>query len=108
MLTSLLAAKRNGATIIDINPLPEVGLLRFKHPQEPMHLLGSGTRLSDRLLQVRINGDVALLKGIIKAVLEAEERWPGSILDWNFIRNYTSGFEELVEHVKCVEWKQTE
>jgi len=39
MLTSLLAAKRNGATIIDINPLPEVGLLRFKHPQEPMHLL---------------------------------------------------------------------
>jgi len=42
MLTSLLAAKRNGATIIDINPLPEVGLLRFKHPQEPMHLLGNG------------------------------------------------------------------
>ncbi len=66
MLTSLLAAKRNGATIIDVNPLPEVGLLRFKHPQEPLHLLGSGTRLSDRLLQVRINGDVALMKGIIK------------------------------------------
>jgi len=108
MLTSLLAAKRNGATIIDVNPLPEVGLLRFKHPQEPMHLLGSGTRLSDRLLQVRINGDVALLKGIIKAMLEAEDRWPGAVLDWDFIRTYTSGFEELLEHIRASEWRQIE
>jgi molybdopterin-dependent oxidoreductase alpha subunit len=106
MLTSLLAAKRNGATIIDVNPLPEVGLLRFKHPQEPMHLLGAGTRLSDRLLQVRINGDVALLKGIIKAVLEAEDRSPGTVLDWDFIRSHTSGFEEFREHVKTSEWRQ--
>jgi len=108
MLTSLLAAKRNGATIIDINPLPEVGLLRFKHPQEPLHLLGGGTRLSDRLLQVRINGDVALLKGIIKAVLEAEDRSLGTVLDWDFIRTYTSGFEEFLQHLRTVEWRQLE
>src|SRR5712675_447838 len=108
MLTSLLAAKRNGATIIDVNPLPEVGLLRFKHPQEPMHLSGAGTMLSDRLLQVRINGDVALMKGIIKAVLEAEERWPGTMLDWDFIRSYTSGFEEFVEQIRATEWQQIE
>lgn len=108
MLTSLLAAKRNGATIIDINPLPEVGLLRFKHPQEPLHLLGAGTTLSDRLLQVRINGDVALLKGITKAVLEAEDRSPGAVLDWDFIRGHTSGFEEFREHVRTVEWRQIE
>lgn len=108
MLTSLLAAKRNGATIVDINPLPEVGLLRFKHPQEPLHLLGAGNRLSDRLVQVRINGDVALLKGIIKVVLEAEDRSPRSVLDWNFIREYTSGFEEFRQHVKSVEWREIE
>jgi len=108
MLTSLLAAKRNGATIIDINPLPEVGLLRFKHPQEPMHLLGAGTMLSDRLLQVRINGDVALLKGIIKALLETEDRSPGTVLDWDFIRTYASGFEEFRQHLRTVEWRQIE
>jgi molybdopterin-dependent oxidoreductase alpha subunit len=108
MLTSLLAAKRNGATIIDINPLPEVGLLRFKHPQEPLGLLGAGTRLSDRLLQVRINGDVALLKGIIKTALEAEDRSQGAVLDWSFIREHTSGFEEFSHHVKSVEWRQIE
>jgi len=108
MLTSLLAAKRNGATIIDVNPLPEVGLLRFKHPQEPLRLLGAGTRLSDRLLQVRINGDVALLKGIIKVVLEAEDRSPSFVLDWNFIREHTSGFEEFRHHVESVAWQQIE
>jgi molybdopterin-dependent oxidoreductase alpha subunit len=108
MLTSLLAAKRNGATIIDINPLPEVGLLRFKHPQEPLRLIGAGTRLSDRLLQVRINGDVALLKGIIKAVIDAEDRSPGAVLDWDFIRDHTSGFEDFLQHIRTVEWRQIE
>src|SRR3984957_8128779 len=73
-----------------------------------MHLLGSGTRLSDRLVQVRINGDVALLKGIIKTVLEAEDRSPGTVLDWNFIREHTSGFEEFRDHVKSAEWRQIE
>ena len=108
MLTSLLAAKRNGAAIIDINPLPEVGLLRFKHPQELMRLWGSGSRLSDRLLQVRINGDVAVLKGMIKTVLEAEDRSPGTVLDWDFIRAHTSGFEEFREHVRAVDWREIE
>ena len=108
MLTSLLAAKRNGATIIDVNPLPEVGLLRFKHPQEPLRLLGAGTQLSDSLLQVRINGDVALLKGIIKTVLEAEDRSPGTVLDWDFIRGHTHGFDEFREHVRAIDWRQIE
>jgi hypothetical protein len=47
-------------------------MVRFKHPQEITGLLGSGTALADLFLQVRINGDVALLKGIMKAVLAAE------------------------------------
>src|ERR1700752_2304637 len=68
MLTSLQAAKRNGCTIVHINPLPEVGMTRFKHPQQVLGLLGSGTELADLFLQVKINGDVALLKRIMKAV----------------------------------------
>jgi len=69
MLTSLQRAKRNGCKLVHINPLPEVGMTRFKHPQEVFRLLGPGTELADLFLQVRINGDVALLKGISKGVL---------------------------------------
>src|SRR6476469_7717433 len=72
MLSTLEQAKRRGATIVHINPLPEVGMTRFKHPQEVLRLFGSGTELAELFLQVRINGDVALLKGISKAVLELD------------------------------------
>jgi molybdopterin-dependent oxidoreductase alpha subunit len=104
MLTSLQQAKRNGAKLVHINPLPEVGMVRFKHPQEVIKLFGSGTPLADLFLQVRINGDVALLKGIIKAVLTAEERLPRRILDHRFIARHTSGFNEFVASLKRVSW----
>src|SRR5258705_6408683 len=76
MLTTLERAKRNGCKLVHINPLPEAGMTRFKHPQHVLGLLGSGTELADLFLQVRINGDVSLLKGIMKAVLAAEQRRP--------------------------------
>src|SRR5436309_12293648 len=95
MLTTLLEAKRRGCKIVHINPLPEVGTTRFKHPQEFWNWLGGGTQLADLFLQVRINGDVALLKGLMKEVLDAEERRPGEVLDHEFIKRYTTGFEEF-------------
>src|SRR3989442_7563830 len=95
MLTSLLKAKRRGCKIVHINPLPETGTTRFKHPQEFWTWLGAGTKLADLFLQVRINGDVALLKGLMKEVLDAEARRPGEVLDHEFISKHTAGFEEF-------------
>src|ERR1043165_1107419 len=72
MLTELEKAARNGCRIVSVNPLIETGLRRFKNPQEPIHMLGKGTDLACLFLPVRINGDVALLKGIMKEMLEEE------------------------------------
>src|ERR1044072_18786 len=72
MLTALEHAKRKGCKLVHINALPEDGMTRFKHPQHVLGLFGSGIKLADLFLQVRINGDVALLKGISKAVLAHE------------------------------------
>ena len=72
MLTSLQAAARRGCQIVSLNPLPETGLNRFKHPQELLQLIGPGTAINRLWLPVRINGDVALLKGLGKALLEVE------------------------------------
>jgi molybdopterin-dependent oxidoreductase alpha subunit len=102
MLTTLMLAKRRGCKIVHINPLPETGLKRFKHPQEFWTWLGSGTKLADLFLQVRVNGDVALLKGLMKEVLEAEERRPGQVLDREFIDQYTTGFAEFKEALQQV------
>ncbi|HVI73113.1 MAG TPA: molybdopterin-dependent oxidoreductase, partial [Pyrinomonadaceae bacterium] len=104
MLSSLERAKRNGCRLVHINPLPEVGMTRFKHPQHVLGWLGGGTALADLFLQVRINGDVALLKGMMKAVLTLEEQRPGEVLDHDFIRNYTTGFEEFASALRAVSW----
>jgi molybdopterin-dependent oxidoreductase alpha subunit len=104
MLSALEQAKKNGCKLVHINPLPEIGMTQFKHPQHVLGLLGAGTALSDLFLQVRINGDVALLKGIMKAVLEAEKGSPNTVLDHEFIAAYTSGFDGCVAALKTVAW----
>jgi len=104
MLTSLMQAKRRGCKIVHINPLPETGLVRFKHPQEVWTWLGKGTRLADLFLQVRINGDVALLKAIMKELFDAEQRRPGRVLDHEFINSHTTGFDEFKTALGRIHW----
>jgi molybdopterin-dependent oxidoreductase alpha subunit len=101
MLTSLERAKRRGCKLVHINPLPEAGMTRFKHPQHVLGLLGSGTQLADLFLQVRINGDVALLQGISKAVLARDDS-----LDREFIDTHTTGFEAFAAALRNVSWDE--
>ncbi|HEV3468273.1 MAG TPA: FdhF/YdeP family oxidoreductase [Pyrinomonadaceae bacterium] len=106
MLSTLREAKRRGCKIVHVNPLPEAGLGRFKHPQHPLDLLGGGTELTDLFLQVRVNGDVALLKGVMKEVLEEEDRRPGRVLDWDFIREKAAGFDEFARALREQSWEE--
>jgi molybdopterin-dependent oxidoreductase alpha subunit len=116
MLTSLERAKQTredhpGAKIVSINPLPEVGNSRFKNPQDLKSphraaavFFGGGTKLSDLWLPVRINGDVAVLKGIMKEMLDAEDNQPGSVFDHEFIRDYTAGIGEFIADLRATTW----
>jgi molybdopterin-dependent oxidoreductase alpha subunit len=108
MLSTLQRAARRGCRIVHVNPLPEAGLVRFKHPQEVRGWIGAGTPLATHFLQVRINGDVALLKGIAKEVLEEEARRPGGVLDHEFIEQYTNGFEAYAAALRAVGWDEIE
>ena len=100
MLSALQKAKRRGAKIISVNPLKETGLINFKNPQEIRGWIGPGTSLSDRYLQVMVNGDVALLKAIMLVLLEKEEANPGSVFDENFIKNKTAGYDDFIADLK--------
>ena len=106
MLTALQKAKQNGCKLVHINPLPEVGMTRFKHPQDVLGWVGEGTALADLFLQVRINGDVALLQGIVKAVFAEEKRRHGKVLDHEFISSYTSGFGEFAVAINNASWDE--
>jgi molybdopterin-dependent oxidoreductase alpha subunit len=105
MLTELQKAARNGCKIVAINPLPETGLMRFKNPQHPLELLGTGTSLTSLYLPVRVNGDVALLKGIMKAMLEAD-RNGGEVLAHDFIAHHTEGFDRFALDLEAESWQR--
>ena len=112
MLSALEAAKARGATIVSINPLPEIGIERFKNPQHFLNplkalptFLGEGARLTDLWLQPRIGGDLALLKGMMKELLELEAANPSAgVLDHAFLREHTHGFEALAADLNEVPW----
>lgn len=96
MLTALGETKKQGGKIISINPLPEVGLKNFIDPQNPLKWIGSGMDLTDLFLQVKINGDVALLKAILILLNEKEKQNPGTVFDKEFIKQKTVGFDAFI------------
>ncbi|SOU87923.1 FdhF/YdeP family oxidoreductase [Tenacibaculum dicentrarchi] len=95
MLSALKQTKDNGGKIMTINPLPEVGLMKYVDPQNPLKWLGSGDVLTDLFLQVRINGDVALLKIILK-LMKTQEKEKGGVFNHQFIKEKTHGLEEFL------------
>ena len=97
MLTALSETKKRGGKIMTINPLPEVGLMNYKDPQNPLKWFGKGQDLTDLFLQVKINGDVALLKIILKLMKEKEDAEPNSVFNHQFIQEKTAGIDDLLK-----------
>jgi anaerobic selenocysteine-containing dehydrogenase len=105
MLSALEKAKRAGAKIISINPLIEAGLLKFKHPQDVRDVLFGGEKLTDIYLQIRINGDLALLKAMNKLLLEAEQK-SGNVFDKDFILNQSENYENYTKSLESENLEQ--
>ncbi|MET9232174.1 FdhF/YdeP family oxidoreductase [Lentzea sp. NPDC003310] len=98
MLSALEDAKKNGAKIIAINPLPEAGLMRFKNPQNVAGVVGKGTALSDEFVQIKVGGDQALFQAIGHLLLQWDK------LDKTFIEAKTHGFEAYAESLRELDW----
>lgn len=96
MLSALEKAKKNGSKIIAVNPLREAGLLAFKNPQTVKGIFGMSTQLADLYLQIRINGDMALLKAMEILLYQAELENPGTVFDHQFIHQKTSGYLDFI------------
>lgn len=107
MLGALEKCKKNGGKIVTVNPLNEAGTNTFVDPQSPIAMLKGGTKLEDLFLQVKINGDVALLKAAMILMLEAEEKNPNSVFDHQFIKDYCDNYEALISHLKQADFKES-
>jgi len=113
MLHQLQEASRRGVPIVTFNPLRERGLERFTNPQSPREmLLREETRISSSYHQVQAGGDIAALMGICKIVIERDDearaKGAARILDVDFIREHTHGFEEFAAAVRAARWDEIE
>ncbi|MBL8631387.1 MAG: FdhF/YdeP family oxidoreductase, partial [Rhodospirillaceae bacterium] len=115
MLTDLKEAAARGAKIVTVNPLHERGLQKFVDPKNPVEMFGNlggggGAPLSTHYLQIQIGGDLALLKGMMKVIFDADDaaRAAGRkpVLDDDFIAQHTLGLDALIADVKAEPWER--
>jgi molybdopterin-dependent oxidoreductase alpha subunit len=104
MLTWLAEADRRGAQLVHINPLIEAASRRTIVPHEFVDMATfRTTEIGTMNVQVRIGGDLALLRGVAKAVFEEAEKDP-DVLDREFIERYTHGVDEYRALVEATPW----
>ncbi|MCQ8280050.1 FdhF/YdeP family oxidoreductase [Acetobacteraceae bacterium KSS8] len=113
MMTNLVEARHRGVPIVVINPMPERALMRFTEPQDAVQMATFGsTAIASEFVQVRIGGDIAVLKGIMRGVLELDDaaRAAGgaSVLDHEFLDTHTCDFEAVAADVRGTEWTEIE
>ena len=113
MMTTLREVARRGAPIVAINPLKERALERFKAPQSPVEMTtGKSTDIASDYLQVKVGGDIAALKGIMKAVLDLDEAdiqaGGAGKLDRDFIKQHTTGIDDLIADLVATDWDDIE
>jgi molybdopterin-dependent oxidoreductase alpha subunit len=110
MLTELHRASRAGVPIVVFNPLRERALERFAAPQDPVEMGTFGeTKIASEYCQVRVGGDIAAFKGVMKLVLEAHDKalhvGAEPVLDLNFIAEHTHGFDAFAADLRATNWE---
>ncbi|MCV7321791.1 FdhF/YdeP family oxidoreductase [Mycolicibacterium confluentis] len=106
MLTALAEASRRGAQIVHVNPLIEAASRRTIVPHEFAAMATfHATRTGTMNVQPRIGGDLALLRGVAKVVLERAATDPEAV-DHEFIRNHTAYYEAYRDLVMATPWEQ--
>lgn len=104
MMSNLVEARKHGVPIVAVNPMPERALVRFADPQDMIQMATFGsTKIASEFVHIRIGGDLAMLKGMMKVIFEREARGE-KIIDQEFIREHTVGLDTIRDEVMSQSW----
>ena len=98
----LQACRERGGKIVIINPAKEPGLVRFGLPKSPKSLIIGGSEIASHYLQPHIGSDLAVFKGIAKAVIQRYG------ISKKFINEYTENYTAFVEDINATSWDAIE
>ena len=99
LMTSLMHLRRRGGKIIVINPIRELGLIKFKVPSDPISMV-FGTKIATHYIQPHIGGDLALLTGIAKATVEMGRH------ELAYLQEHTHGSAEYLAELATRPWSE--
>ena len=97
LIVKLTQLRKRGGKVIVINPLKELGLVRFRVPSQVKSML-FGSDVSDLYLQPHVGSDVALFKALLKGVLEHDAT------DRVFLANHVEGWDEVEADAQAADW----
>ncbi|MBD1850709.1 FdhF/YdeP family oxidoreductase [Leptolyngbya sp. FACHB-711] len=100
LMNELIQIRDRGGKVIVINPVIEVGLVKFASPAYPIKsLLSGGSEISSLYLQPVPGSDTALLVGIQKALIEQ------NLVRWDYLKAHTEGWEAVVDQARSTSWE---
>lgn len=98
----LIAARRRGANVVVVNPAKEAGMVKFASPSDLRSMLSGGSDVASHYLQPHLGGDLALMQGIAKVLIEDE------LVDQDFINEFTSGYSVFKNGILKLDWPALE
>lgn len=98
----LLECRQRGGTVIVINPAKEAGLVRFASPSNFKSMISGGGEVASHYVQPHIGGDIALLSGIAKHLLQH------GLQDQSFITAHCENFENYHNAIEHMQWQNIE
>jgi molybdopterin-dependent oxidoreductase alpha subunit len=99
LMNELIKIRDKGGRVIVINPVMEIGLVKFGSPAFPVKSLVPGSKIADLYLQPIPGSDVALFVGIQKALLAQGK------VDRAFLQSHTEGWEAILEQAQTTDWE---
>lgn len=99
LLTTLKNLRRRGGEVIVINPIRETGMVKFRVPSDPWSLV-FGSKIASLYIQPHIGGDLALLTGVAKKIVEMGK------CDETFLNQYCDGWSSLKSHLLELSWQE--
>jgi len=101
LIVKLVELRRRGGKVVIINPVRELGLERFRIPSRPGSML-FGSTVSDLYLQPTVGGDIAVFKGLLKALLDSGG------FDRAFLDAHVLGWDDVERDVAAASWDELE
>jgi len=98
LIVKLVEIRERGGTVIVINPVKELGLVRFKIPSRPGSLL-FGSDVSDIYLQPHVGADIACCKALLKGIVERDG------VDRAFVRDHVEGWDAVEADARATPWE---